>query len=71
MNPFLEREHVERLTGYKMASYQLAWCKRNGIAAWLNAAGEVIVPLAAIEGRKAANDDRAWSPDFTEIRGQG
>lgn len=71
MNPFLEPEHVERLTGYKMASFQLKWCKRNGIPAWLSAAGEVIVPLAAIEGRKVAANEPGWKPDFSHIRRQG
>jgi hypothetical protein len=70
MSPFLEPADVERLTGYVMASKQLAWCKRHGIAAWLNARGEVVVPLVAIEGRKVANDS-AWKPDFTKIAGRG
>jgi hypothetical protein len=68
VSPFLEPEDVERLTGYVMASKQLAWCKRNGIAAWLSARGQVVVPLAAVEGRKAANEER-WRPDYTELRG--
>jgi hypothetical protein len=57
------------LTGYKRASAQLAWCKANGVQAWLSAAGKVNVPLVAIEGRKAEND-AAWVPDFTPIRQQ-
>lgn len=52
-----------------MASKQLAFCKRNGIAAWLNARGQVVVPLAAIEGRKAANEP-SWRPDFRALRGE-
>ena len=69
MSAFLEPDDVARLTGYEMASYQLKWCKRNGIAAWLSAKGEVIVPLAAIEGRKVANEP-TWTPDFSHIRRQ-
>lgn len=67
MSPFLEPEHVVRLTGYEMASYQLKWCRNNGIPAWLNAKGEVIVPLAAVEGRKAANEP-AWTPNYSALR---
>ncbi len=70
MSPFLGPEDVERLTGYVMASKQLAWCKRNGIPAWLNAKGEVVVPLAAIEGRKAANEP-VWNPDFSVMLPKG
>lgn len=67
---FLPPDDVARLTGYVMASKQLAWCKRNGVQAYLSARGEVVIPIAAIEGRKAANEP-AWAPDFTELRGQG
>lgn len=70
MNPFLEPDDVKRLTGYVMASKQLAWCKRNGIPAWLSAAGEVIVPLAAIEGRRTAANEPAWTPDVRALRGE-
>lgn len=69
MSPFLEPADVERLTGYIMASKQMAFCKRNGIPAWLNARGEVVVPLAAIEGRKAAANEPSWQPNLKAIRG--
>lgn len=71
MSAFLEPADVERLTGYKMASFQLKWCRNNGIPAWLSAQGEVIVPLAAVEGRKAAANEPAWSPDFSALRSKG
>lgn len=67
MSPFLEPDDVVRLTGYEMASYQLKWCKANGVTAWLSAKGEVIIPLAAIEGRKPANESN-WSPDINVFR---
>jgi hypothetical protein len=66
MSPFLEREDVERLTGFVMSSKQLQWCKNNGVRAYLSAKGEVIVPRTAIDGKPAANDDR-WRPDFSKI----
>ena len=66
MSPFLAPPDVERLTGYVMASKQIEWCKRNGIPAWMNARGEVVIPLAAIEGRKAANE-ATWKPDFSVL----
>lgn len=69
MSPFLDPADVKRLTGYVMASKQLEWCKRHGIPAWLSAAGEVNVPLAAIEGRKTAANEPAWKPDYSAIRG--
>lgn len=67
---FLQRHDVEFLTGYEMPSYQLKWCKRNGIPAWLNAKGEVAVPVAAIEGRKAAANEPGWAPDLKAFRGE-
>ena len=70
MSPFLEPADVELLTGYKMASYQLKWCRNNGVQAYLNARGEVVIPRTAIEGRKAQNDP-AWSPDFTKLAQRG
>lgn len=35
----------------------------------MSARGEVIVPIVAIEGRKAANDAAPWTPDYTAIGG--
>lgn len=69
MSRFLEPDDVKRLTGYEMASFQLKWCRNHGVQAWLSARGEVIIPVAAIEGRKAEND-AAWSPDFSALRKQ-
>jgi hypothetical protein len=71
VSAFLDSADVEKLTGYVMASKQLAFCKRNGIAAWLSARGEVVIPLAAIEGRKIPANEPAWKPDFTKIAGRG
>jgi hypothetical protein len=68
VSPFLEPEDVLRLTGYEMASYQLKWCRNNGVQAWLNAKGEVIIPRVAIEGRKPANE-ADWKPDLSVFRG--
>lgn len=69
-DPFLKPAAVERLTGFQRKSSQLAWCKANGVRAWLNGKGEVIVPLSAINGTKVANDPE-WRPDFKGIRGEG
>lgn len=68
VSPFLDPADVQRLTGYEMASYQLKWCKANGVPAWLNARGEVIIARTAVEGRPKAENDPAWSPDFTVLR---
>ena len=69
MSRFLEPDDVERLTGFKLPSFQLKWCRNNGITAWLSARNEVMIPVAAIEGRKADND-AAWAPDFSPLRKQ-
>lgn len=69
MSPFLEPEDVKRLTGYEMASFQLKWCRNNGIPAWLSAKGEVIVPIAAVEGRKPAANEERWTPDYSALKG--
>lgn len=69
MNLFLLPEDVRRLTGRKRASDQLAWCKTNGVQAYLSARGEVVIPVAAIEGRRTANDAE-WTPDYSSIQGR-
>jgi hypothetical protein len=69
LSAFLDPAEVERLTGYVMASFQLKWCRNNGVQAYLSARGEVVIPRTAIEGRKAANEER-WAPDFLAIRGE-
>lgn len=70
MSHFLDPSDVERLTGRKRASSQLAWCKANGVQAWLSGRGEVVIPLVAIEGRGKPANDAAWHPDFTKIVGR-
>jgi hypothetical protein len=69
MSRFLTAEDVKKLTGYEMPSFQLKWCRTNGVMAWLSAQNECVVPVAAIEGRKADND-AAWTPDFSGLRKQ-
>ena len=66
MSAFLEPDDVEKLTGYVMASYQLKYCRNNGIRAWLNARGEVVIPRSAIDGKPAANES-GWEPDFAAL----
>ena len=70
MSIFLLPDDVKKLTGYERASFQLAWCKDNGVVAFLSAAGEVNIPIASIEGRRTANDE-AWAPDFSPIQQKG
>lgn len=67
MSPFLEPDDVEKLTGYVMASKQLKWCRNNGVRAYLNARGEVVVPRSAIDGTKAANEP-TWTPNYQALR---
>jgi hypothetical protein len=56
MSRFLTAEDVKKLTGYVMPSFQLKWCRNNGVQAWLSAREGAMVPVTAIEGRKADND---------------
>lgn len=71
MSLFLLPIDVERLTGRKRASAQLEWCKDNGVQAYLSARGEVVIPVAAIEGRAPAANESGWTPDFTKLAGRG
>lgn len=67
MSRFLELADVKRLTGYELPSFQLKWCRNNGVQAWLSAQNEVMIPVAAIEGRKAPANESEWKPDFSAI----
>jgi hypothetical protein len=69
MSRFLDPDDVKRLTGFVLPSKQLQWCRNNGVPAYLSAQNEVCIPVAAFEGRKAEND-AAWSPDFSALRQQ-
>lgn len=62
MSAFLEPADVEKLTGLKRPSAQLAYCKKNGIQAWLSARNEVVIPVSAVNGRPS--NDSTWAPDF-------
>lgn len=66
MSLFLLPADVIRLTGRIRASSQLAWCKENGVQAYLSASGQVVIPVSAIDGKPAANEP--WAPDFTALR---
>lgn len=66
MSRFLETTDVERLTGYVMPSFQLKWCRNNGVQAYLSARGEVLIPVVAIEGKAPANESD-WKPNFSAL----
>jgi hypothetical protein len=51
-----------------MPSFQLKYCRENGIPARLNARNEVVIARVAIEGRGKAENDPEWKPDFSNIR---
>lgn len=65
MSRFLETADVQKLTGYEKPSFQLRYCRKNGIQAWLNGRGEVVIPVCAIEGK--AQNDADWKPDFSAL----
>ena len=71
MSAFLDIEDVKKLTGYVRVSYQLKYCREHGIPAWPSAAGECVIPVAAIEGRRPPANDEGWTPDFTKVAGRG
>jgi hypothetical protein len=59
-SPFLSREEVMRLTGYKYAKYQAAFLTEMGIRFTRNHLGEVIVAQSAIDGRSADVEDEPF-----------
>jgi hypothetical protein len=63
-DPFLSESAVKRLTGRERPSAQLRWCRDNGVRAWLSARNEVVIPVAAVNGKPAAEAD-TFTPDFT------
>lgn len=52
MSIFLEAADLVRLTGRKLKSKQCEALRRMGLPFHVNAAGEPVVAVAAVEGRK-------------------
>jgi hypothetical protein len=60
MDTFLTTEAVVKLTGRRRKSKQIEALRTMGLPFWVNAIGEPVVALAAIEGRKEAPREKVW-----------
>jgi hypothetical protein len=60
MDTFLTTDAVARLTGRRRKSLQVAQLRQMGLPFWVNAVGEPVVTVAAVEGRKEAPREKTW-----------
>ena len=60
MDTFLTTDAVIKLTGRRRKSKQIEALRTMGLPFWVNAIGEPVVTIAAVEGRKEAPRETAW-----------
>jgi len=60
MSMFLTVQDLSELTGRKMKSKQIEALKKMGLPFWINAIGEPVVTVAAVEGRMEPQREKAW-----------
>lgn len=60
MDTFLTADAVVRLTGRRRKSKQIEALRTMGLPFWVNAIGEPVIAVAAVEGRKAAPEEKVW-----------
>ncbi|MGJ9420435.1 DUF4224 domain-containing protein [Massilia sp. CMS3.1] len=60
MDTFLTTDAVVRLTGRRRKSKQVEQLRQMGLPFWVNAIGEPVVTVAAVEGRKEAPREKVW-----------
>jgi hypothetical protein len=60
METFLTADAVVRLTGRRRKSKQIEALRTMGLPFWVNAIGEPVIALAAVEGRKVAPEEKVW-----------
>ena len=60
MSMFLSSQDITELTGRKTTSKQIEALLRMGLPFWVNAIGEPVVTIAAVEGRKEAPHEKVW-----------
>jgi hypothetical protein len=60
MDTFLTTDAVVRLTGRRRKSKQLEQLRQMGLPFWVNAIGEPVVTVAAVEGRKEEPREKVW-----------
>lgn len=60
MDTFLTPDAMVRLTGRRRKTKQIETLKTMGLPFWVNAIGEPVVTIAAVEGRKEAPREKVW-----------
>lgn len=60
MDTFLTTEAVIKLTGRRRKSKQIEALRAMNLPFWVNAIGEPVVTIAAVEGRKEAPREKTW-----------
>lgn len=60
MDTFLTTEALAVLTGRRRKSKQIEQLRTMGLPFWVNAVGEPVVTIAAVEGRKEAPREKTW-----------
>lgn len=60
METFLTTDAVVRLTGRRRKSKQIEALRTIGLPFWVNAIGEPVIAVAAVEGRKEAPQEKTW-----------
>lgn len=60
MDTFLTADAVVRLTGRRRKSKQIEALRTMGLPFWVNAIGEPVIAIAAVEGRKPAPQEKVW-----------
>lgn len=60
MDTFLTTDAVIKLTGRRRKTKQIEALRTMGLPFWINAIGEPVVTIAAVEGRKEGPREKAW-----------
>ena len=60
MDTFLTTDAVIKLTGRRRKTKQIEALRTMGLPFWINAIGEPVVTIAAVEGRKEAPREKVW-----------
>lgn len=65
---FLTPSELKQLTGYAQRTRQVAQLRRMGIAFFVNAAGQPVVPRSTIDGGKPTTQPNTWEPSWGAAR---
>lgn len=63
---FISNEHLEKLTGKKQKSQQIAQLRKMGIPFFINASGHPVVTVVAVEGKAQSTKktEKPWTPKW-------